>query len=106
MRREIGLAVELARSALESLESDSSEDIVMWMFGESEETYDGSEPTYDPLTIPQAIFGGSSEPVDVIGIANINGEIAAEDAKGGDVVSEEMDKLSMLRTESCVSKWG
>ena len=102
MRREIGLAVESARSAKDSLETLSPIDtlgFINWLFG---------TPTlsYKPLTIPRTIFGGSSEPEDIIGIANLSGETTVEDAEGGDVVSRQMDKPSMLRSDSGVSRGG
>ncbi len=98
--------MESARSTKESLDNLTPFESlahVAWMFGDVGQTY-------NPFTIPRTIFGGSSAPVNIIGIAHLDidpdHELSPEKAKGGDVVSEVLDKWSLSRSDSCVSREG
>lgn len=89
MREEITLVMESAASTKAALRNPNADTnrFVRWMFGKS--TPAGtSTPAYDAYAAPRAIIGGTGTGEDdIIGMAGVTGEVPAEEAEGGDVVS-------------------
>ena len=84
MRDEMTLVMESAASAKAALTGNPNANtnrFVRWMFG-------ASTDAYDPYAAPRAFTGGTGTGEDdIIGLAGVTGEVPADEAAGGDVVS-------------------
>ena len=83
MRDELTLVMESAASTKAALVNPNPDTnrFVRWMFGTK-------TAAYDPYVAPRAIIGGTGTGEDdIIGLASVTGEVPAEEARGGDVVS-------------------
>ena len=87
MRDEITLVIESAGNTKAALVNPNpvTNRFVRWMFGTN-------TAAYDPYAAPRAIIGGTGTGEDdIIGLAGVTGEVPAEEAGGGDVVSHRVE---------------
>lgn len=92
MRDEITLVMESATSTKAALVNPNpfTTRFVRWMFGTST-AGTATTAAYDAYAAPRAIIGGTGTGEDdIIGLAGVTGEVPAEEAEGGDVVSHRV----------------